>query len=151
MKALGRASAWLRIAAVIAALYAAGHTAGRPWTPTHDGLAQGVVVAMREVHFRAAGSTRSYWDFYQGFGLALSVLLAVEAILLWQLAGLARSGAAYRAMTVTHLVGFLVLGVVASRFIFALPLWLSLAIALCLAVAVSRPQPREEAAAAHAA
>jgi len=146
MKALGRASPWLRIAAVIAALYAAGHTAGRPWTPTHDPLAQGVVVAMREVHFSAVGLTRSYWDFYQGFGVALSVLLAMEAILLWQLAGLARSGAAYRAMTITHLVGFLVLGVVASRFIFALPLWLSLAIAACLGVALSRPQLRVEPA-----
>ena len=146
MKALARPSAWLRIAAVIAALYAAGHTAGRPWTPTHDGLAQGVVVAMREVHFNAVGITRSYWDFYQGFGLALSVLLAMEAILLWQLAGLARTGAAYRAMTVTHLVGFLVLGVVAGRFIFALPLWLSLGIAACLALALLRPQLREESA-----
>ncbi|HUL19500.1 MAG TPA: hypothetical protein VLV29_09575 [Steroidobacteraceae bacterium] len=146
MKALARASAWLRIAAVIAALYAAGHTAGRPWTPTHDGLAQGVVVGMREVHFSALGTTRSYWEFYQGFGLALSVLLAMEAVLLWQLAAVARAGTAYRAMTVTHLVGFLVLGAVASRFIFALPLWLSLAIAACLAVALSRPQSREATA-----
>jgi len=75
----------------------------------------------------------------------------MEAILLWQLAGLARTGAAYRAMTVTHLVGFLVLGVVASRFIFALPLWLSLAIAACLAVALSRPRRRDDAVAARAA
>jgi hypothetical protein len=74
----------------------------------------------------------------------------MEAILLWQLAGLARTGAAYRAMTVTHLVGFLVLGVVASRFIFALPLWLSLAIAACLAVALSRPLRRADAVAARA-
>jgi hypothetical protein len=151
MRALGRASPWLRIAAVIAALYAAGHTAGRPWTPTHDPLAQGVVVAMRDVHFSAVGLTRSYWDFYQGFGVALSVLLAMEAILLWQLADLARSGGAYRALTLTHLVGFLVLGVVASRFIFALPLWLSLAIAACLAVALSRPLRRDDAVAARAA
>jgi hypothetical protein len=103
------------------------------------------------VHFSAAGITRSYWDFYQGFGLALSVLLAMEAILLWQLAGLARTGTAYRAMTVTHLVGFLVLGVVANRFIFALPLWLSLAIAACLAFALSRPRLREDLTAARAA
>jgi hypothetical protein len=151
MKALGRASVWLRIAAVTAGLYAAGHTAGRPWTPTHDAQAQGVVVAMREVHFSAIGLTRSYWDFYQGFGVALSVLLAMEAILLWQLASLARSGAAYRAMAITHLVGFLVLGGVASHFIFALPLWLSLAIAACLAVALSRPRRRDDAVAARAA
>jgi hypothetical protein len=137
-----RASIWLRIAAVIAALYAAGHTAGMPWTPTHEVLAQGVVAAMRDVHFRAAGATRTYWDFYQGFGLAISVLLAVEAVLLWQLAILARLGTHYRAMAATHLAGFVLLGVVAGRYIFALPLWLSLAIAACLFLALLRPEIR---------
>jgi hypothetical protein len=126
-----RASLWLRTAAVIAALYAAAHTAGIPWTPTHETLAQGVVAAMRDVHFRAAGAVRSYWDFYQGFGLA---------ILLWQLATLARAGARYRAMAVTHLTGFVLLGLVAARYIFALPLWLALAIATCLILALLRPE-----------
>jgi hypothetical protein len=135
-----RASIWLRIAAVIAALYAVGHTAGMPWTPTHEVLAQGVVAAMRDVHFRAAGATRSYWDFYQGFGLALSVLLGVEAVLLWQLATLAHAGTRYRAMAATHLVGFVLLGLVAGRYIFALPLWLALAIAGCLLLALLRPE-----------
>jgi hypothetical protein len=137
-----RASVWLRIAAVIAALYAAGHTAGMPWTPTHEVLAQGVVAAMRDVHFPAAGATRSYWDFYQGFGLALCVLLAAESVLLWQLATLARAGARYQAMAVTHLAAFGLLGVVAARYIFALPLWLTLAIAACLLLALVRPEIR---------
>ena len=135
-----RASLWLRIAAALAALYAAGHTAGRPWTPTHEDLAQGVVAAMRDVHFRAAGAVRSYWDFYQGFGLAISVLLAVEALALWQLATLARAGARYQTMAATHLVGFVLRGLVAAGYIFALPLGLALAIATCLALALWRPQ-----------
>jgi hypothetical protein len=135
-----RASLWLRIAAALAALYAALHTAGRPWTPTHEVLAQGVVAAMREVHFNAAGAVRSYWDFYQGFGLAISVLLGVEAVLLWQLATLARIGARYRAMAITHLAGFVLLGLVAARYIFALPLWLALAIATCLVLGLLHPE-----------
>lgn len=134
-----RAPAWLRVAAIIAALYAAGHTAGIPWTPTHEPTAQGVVVAMRGVHFSAAGATRSYWDFYQGFGLAISGLLAMEAVLLWQLAGLAREAGHYQGMAVTHLVGFVFLGLVASRYISAVPLWLALAIASCLLMALLRP------------
>jgi hypothetical protein len=137
-----RASIWLRVAAVIAALYAAGHSAGMPWTPTHEVRPQGIVAAMREVHFRAAGAEHSYWDFYQGFGLAISVLLALEAILLWQLATLARAGTRYRAMAATHLAGFVLLGVVAARYILALPLWLSLAIAACLVLALLRPEIR---------
>jgi hypothetical protein len=135
-----RASLWLRIAAALAALYAAAHTVGRPWTPNHEVLAQGVVAAMRDVHFNAAGAVRSYWDFYQGFGLAISVLLGVEAVLLWQLATLARVGARYRAMAVTHLAGFVLLGLVVARYIFALPLWLALAIATCLVLGLSRPE-----------
>ncbi len=111
-----------------------------PWTPTQEVLAQGVVTAMHAVHFRAAGAVRSYWDFYRGFGLALSVLLAAEAVLLWQLATLARAGARYRAMAVTHLVGFVLLGLVAARYIFALPLWLALAIATSLVLAIVRPE-----------
>jgi hypothetical protein len=134
-----QAPVWLRIASVITALYAAGHTAGMPWTPSEDVMAQGAVVAMRGVHFEVAGVTRSYWDFYQGFGLTISVLLIVQAVLLWQLAGLARDTGRYRAMAVAHLVGFLALAGVAARYIFALPLWLSVVIAACLVVAVLRP------------
>ena len=134
-----RAPVWLRIASVITALYAAGHTAGMPWTPSEDVMAQGAVVAMRGVHFEVAGVTRSYWDFYQGFGLSISVLLVVQAVLMWQLAGVARDTGRYRTMAAAHLVGFLVLAGVAGRYIFALPLWLAVAIAACLVVAVLRP------------
>ena len=51
-------------------------------------------------------------------------------------------GAHYRAMAATHLTGFVLLGVVAGRYIFALPLWLSLAIATCLFLALVRPEIR---------
>jgi hypothetical protein len=133
------APAWLRSAAVLAALYAAGHTAGMPWTPTREPAAAGVVRAMRAVQFSAAGATRSYWDFYQGFGLSVSVLLAVQAVLLWQLAALARDGGRYRGVALTQLVGFVVVGAVAGRYVFLLPVWLSLAIAACLVMALMRP------------
>jgi hypothetical protein len=141
-----RASLWLRLAAVIAALYAAGHTAGMPWTPSHELPAQAVVAQMQGVHFSAAGSNRSYWDFYQGFGLAISALLTVQAVLLWQLAGTARATGRYRAMAVTHLAGFLLLGVVSARYIFALPLWFAAGIGACLVIALLRPPLRTLAA-----
>ena len=130
------ATLWLRAAAVLAALYAAGHTLGHPWTATRDVMAQGVTVAMQGVHFNAAGENRSYWDFYQGFGCAISVLLALQAVLLWQLAALARDGQAFRVSASAHLVAFLCLGALAYRYLFALPLWLALAIAACLGAAL---------------
>jgi hypothetical protein len=137
------ATLWVRMAACLAALYALGHTLGMPWTARHEPQAQAVVVAMQGVHFQAAGRTRSYWEFYQGFGLAISVLLLVEAALLWQLAGMVRSGERYRVMVLTHGLGFTALAIIAERYLFALPLWLALAIAACLAVALALPQPKD--------
>jgi hypothetical protein len=127
---------WLRIASGVAALYAAGHTLGHPWTASHDVMAQGVTVAMQGVHFSAAGENRSYWDFYQGFGYALSVLLVLQAVLLWQLATLARTGQDFRLATLAHLIAFLCLAGLAYRYLFALPLWLALVVAGCLAAAL---------------
>ena len=130
---------WLRLAAAVAALYALGHTLGHPWTAPHDLMAQGVTVAMQGVHFDAAGHSRSYWEFYQGFGFAISVLLALQAVLLWQLAALARTGQDYRIAALAHLLAFLGLAAIAYRYLFALPLWLALTIAACLAAALLQP------------
>jgi hypothetical protein len=130
---------WLRCAALLTAAFAILHTLGRPWTPSKDGLAQGVVTGMRSVHFAAAGLQRSYWDFYQGFGFVTSVFLAAEAMLLWQLAGLAAAGGHYRSMTLTHLGAFVALGIIAQLFIFWVPLLLSVVVSLCLLLALLRP------------
>ena len=132
---------WVRIAAALAALFAAAHTAGMPRAATKDVLAQGVVAAMRSVHFQAAGLTRSYWDFYQGFGLAVSAFLAMEAVLLWQLAGIASTGGRYRGMAVTHAAGFGLLALISLRYVFAVPVALAAAISVCLIVAILRPGP----------
>ncbi len=120
----------------MAGTFAALHTLGRPWTPVSDPAAQSVVSTMRAVSFLAAGQRRSYFDFYEGFGLTLSAFLALEAVLLWQLAALARAGAHFKPLALTHLVGFLVVGTIAARFIFALPLYFSLVIAACIGLAL---------------
>jgi hypothetical protein len=135
-------STWLRIAAVLTAAYAIAHTAGMPWTPLTGPDEQAVVDAMKDVHFAAFGVSRSYWDFYQGFGVAISVLLVVQAMLLWQSAALARAGGAnIRPMIVTQLAGFMVNAAVAAKYIFAAPLILAALIACCLAGAPIGPRP----------
>jgi hypothetical protein len=127
----------IRIAAIVTLLLAIGHTLGRPWTPTHGVAENAVVASMHDVHFSALGSERSYWDFYQGFGIALSGLIAVQAVLLWQLAATARDGGRYKGPVVVHLVGFLFFGLVSAKYIFILPLWFALAIAVCLALSLA--------------
>ena len=52
-----------------------------------------VLQSMRTVRFDTLGANRSYFDFFMGFGHSISVLQVMEAVLLWQLATLARSNA----------------------------------------------------------
>src|SRR5262249_10863977 len=78
----------LRIAAILSLLYCLGHTAGMPWTPSTGGHTDLVVGGMKSFTFDVFGSTRSYWDFYQGFGLTLTVLQLLGAVVLWLVAGL---------------------------------------------------------------
>jgi hypothetical protein len=81
----------LRIASVVFALYTAGHTYGALYKdPSTGGPAkQAVLAAMRTYHENIAGASRSYWDFYKGFGWLVSCTLLLFAILCWQLATLA--------------------------------------------------------------
>jgi hypothetical protein len=62
----------LRIAAVLTLLYCVGHTFGMPWTPSTRPQDLVVPEAMKADQFNVTGSTRSYWDFYFGFGLAIT-------------------------------------------------------------------------------
>jgi hypothetical protein len=41
---------------------------------------------MRRYHFEIMGATRTYWDFFFGFGLFLTAALVVVAVLSWKLA-----------------------------------------------------------------
>src|SRR5690242_5436793 len=79
------ASTRLRIASIVAFVYWIGHTAGAPWTPARGAAEAAAIDALRSLHFVVQGFSRSYWDFYVGFGVAISVFLLVQAVLLWQL------------------------------------------------------------------
>jgi len=83
----------LRIASVVFALYAAGHTYGAMYKDLKSGdpLKQVAFTAMRSYKETIQGSARSYWDFYTGFGFFTTWSLVLLAILCWQLAGLART------------------------------------------------------------
>ena len=82
----------LRIAAVIYALFTLGHTMGAMLGDTHRGARQAeVFTAMRNYTFDVQGVTRSYWDFYRGFGFMVSVLLAFTAVLCWVLGDMSRA------------------------------------------------------------
>jgi hypothetical protein len=129
------ATLWLRISAGIALLFAAGHTLGglKYWSPMGDNP---VLQSMRTVRFDTRGANRSYFDFFMGFGHSISVLQVMEAVLLWQLATLARSNAlSVRPMIAVIGLATAALGVIAWRFIFPVPAIFSLVLVVTLAVA----------------
>jgi hypothetical protein len=60
----------LRIASIVALLQFAAHTLLLVFgAPTHGPEEIAVVEAMKSHHFDFMGLTRSYWDFYFGYGL----------------------------------------------------------------------------------
>src|SRR3954471_20580404 len=79
-----KASTFYRIAAVLLLLFAVGHTFGFHQSDPKWGV-DTLIASMRSTHFDAQGFDRTYWDFYLGAGLSVSVFLLFAAILAWQL------------------------------------------------------------------
>jgi hypothetical protein len=128
---------FLRIAAVITLLYCAGHTAGMPRTPYTETEAKTVLEAMKGHSFEAEGFTGSYWDIYFGFGLIISAYLLVQAVVLWQVASLAKIDAIrIRPIVASFLVAFIINAVLSWKYFFIVPVVMAGGIALCLAIAL---------------
>jgi hypothetical protein len=131
-----KTSPLLKIAAVLMFLYFVGHTAGAPWTPGETPADVAVVNAMKSEHFPVIGSQRSYWDFYFGFGLIISVMQLFQAVVLWQLAILAKTDAARIRPIIAVFCASLVINAALSWiYFFAIPVVIALMIAICLALA----------------
>lgn len=139
-------AAWLRIASVATLLYFIGHMIGRPWRPVTGPNEMSVIDAMTTDRFTVGGVHRSYWDFYQGFGIVCGVLLLTIAVLLWQMGGLVRgNGRPYRSVVATLAIAFAVNAVLTWKYIFPLPSSFAIAITACLAIAfvlLGRQVPR---------
>lgn len=125
----------LRIAAGLAAVQGVAHgTLFLRAKPRHGAAEVAVVEAMQSNRFDFAGATRSYWDFYFGYGIQAAGSCIVEAVLLWQLAKIAES----QPELVLPTVGLFVLvnlghAVLLARYFFWLPIVFDLVIAACLA------------------
>jgi hypothetical protein len=141
-----KASHFLRAASIITLLYAAGHTAGAPWTPYTDPQASAVLEAMKAHSFDAQGFKGSYWDLYIGFGTIITIYLLVQAAALWQLASLAKTNAAsLRPIIATFLLGFIINAALSWKYFFVIPVLMAAAISLCLAIALALSAPAQPA------
>jgi len=125
-----------RISAVLILLFDLGHSAGYPWSDPKWGVD---TTAMRTSHFQVLGFSRTYWDFYVGFGLFVSVFFLLAAILAWQLGGLpAQSAPLMRATAWALSLCFVVLTVLTWMYFFTIPIVFATAIAICLVTATWR-------------
>lgn len=122
-----------RISAVLILLFDLGHSAGFPWSDPKWGVDTG---AMRSSHFMVLGFSRTYWDFYVGFGLIISVFLLLAAILAWQLGSLSAQAAPFLRGTAWALaLGFAAITVLNWMYFFTIPIVFSGVITVCLAAA----------------
>ncbi len=113
---------FLRIASVLTLVHAVLHTIG------------GVFGSNQ---FLLMGHMRTFWDFYHGMGLGVSISLTAEGIVLWQLGSLAKTDAArLRPVMATFMLAYVALAVNSNTYFFMGPVIAEILIALCLGGAI---------------
>jgi len=137
---------FLRIASVLTMIHAVLHTIGGVFGGAAPGVQQATVAVMKANEFAVMGAMRSYWDFYRGLGLVVTVFLAMEAVVFWQLGSLAKADALrLRPVLATFSIGYLGAAVVSYRYFFAGPVITEILIALCLGLAIASAKQVAEA------
>lgn len=136
----------VRIASTLTLVHAVLHTIGGVFGKPAPGLQEATVLVMKANQFPLMGNTRSFWDFYHGMGLGLSISMTAEAIVLWQLSALAKEGAReLRPILATFALGYLVLAVNSYEYFFFGPVVTEILIALCLVAAIVAAAPARAA------
>ena len=135
-----KTSTWIRTLAGILALFSIGHTLGTAAPRVRRGPSEAAVFdAMQRFRFPIMGFDRSYWEFYRGFALTISLLLLILAVLAWQLSAVSQRdprGALPMAITLQlACAGILVLS---WMFFFGGPVVMSLMAVVCASIVVWR-------------
>jgi hypothetical protein len=128
---------FLRIASVLTLIHAVLHTIGGVFSDAGPGPASIAVAAMKANEFVLMGHMRSYWAFYRGLGLGVSITLTGDALVFWLLGNLAKSDAArLRPIMATFLAAYLALAVNSQAYFFLAPVIVESLIAACLGLAI---------------
>ena len=134
----------LRIASVLTFIHAVLHTVGGVFGSAGPGPASVAVAAMKTNQFLVIGHMRSYWDFYRGLGLTVTICLTAEAILFWQLGSLAKTdGRRLRPILITFMVAYAVFAVNSNAYFFIGPVIAEILIVACLGVALFSARPSQ--------
>ena len=102
-----KSAIYLRIAALLTLIHAILHTVDGVFGKPSPGTAAMVVATMHANRISIMGANRSYADFYFGFGIGITIFMAVLAILTWHLSNLAKERRpGIRPMIVVLMVGW---------------------------------------------
>jgi hypothetical protein len=128
-----KASVLLRVASVLVLINGVLHTIGGVFGHAAPGIQAETEAAMKANQFVAMGVTRTYWDYFFGYGLSLTVYLLLQAVVFWQLASLVKTdGARLRPVVMSLCLACAVSAVLCWRYFFAGPAVFQLVTAGCL-------------------
>jgi hypothetical protein len=128
-------SSLYRIASGLLVLFGLGHQLGFRQVDPSWGV-DSAIGALKTTQFQVQGMTRTYWDFFSGFGFFVTVLLFLAAVLAFQLGRLPNETLrGLGLLTWTFAICFVVITLLTWRYFFVAPLVLSSLVALCLLLA----------------
>ena len=136
----------LRVASALTLLHCIGHTIGGVFSvDAPPGTKEGAVVAaMKSNQFDVMGATRSFWDFFIGYGLTISISGLLQAVVFWQLAGLVKTDPRrMRPIIAAFLLANLGFAILAWKYFFIPPLLGDLLILIALGLAWLRAGRKE--------
>ncbi len=137
---------FLRIASVLTLIHSILHTIGGVFSSPDPGISATTWAAMKANEFTVFGLTRSYFMFYRGLGLGVTISLTAEAIAFWQLGTLAKTDAArLRPVMATFMVAYLVFAANSYVYFFYAPVITEILIGACLAMAIATAKASEPA------
>jgi len=129
---------WFRALAVVLGLFTLGHTVGTIHPITDSPREAAVISAMQSYRVPVMGFLRTYWEFYRGFSISITVLLATLAVIAWQLGSLARQNPrAALPLAVTLLLACVGQAILCFIYFFTAPMVLSTLSVVLAAVAVA--------------
>jgi hypothetical protein len=130
-----KTSVLYRISSVLLFMFALGHTIGFRQIDPKWGVGS-LLDSIRTVRFDVQGFSRTWWEFYVGFGLLFTVFQVFAAILCWQISGFSSEQLALIDRTRWLLaLSFMVVTILCWRYFFIVPLVFSTLITACLLLA----------------
>jgi hypothetical protein len=132
----------LRVASALTLLHAVLHTVGGVFGKPVPGVGAATDAIMRANHFYVLGQTRSYWEFYRGMGLGVTIFLTADALIFWLLGSLAKNDAArLRPILAVFAAAYLVFAVNSYNYFFNGPVIVEILIAALLLAAIATAKP----------